>query len=371
MEMIDTGMTRRRMLALTGAGAFSAALGPHLRVPRASAALADAYELIDIGITSPLQEYNLGFNDMNDNGVVVGNMYIDAEKNSPWIFQDGQMTRIRTGQYGARVSCINNNGVMGGRELLGWHNESQPFGRPVLWIDGEKEVLPYPEGLPGPAEEGRVFDLNSDGVAVGNVSIAGGTTFPVVWRNGVPQVLEMPSGESRGVANHINETGTIVGDVSGDDDFTGGAIWGPFGLQMLSFENPPGIDGIQTFGYYGLDNSDRILGGLYLENGSSIASYYDIASATIGFVGTEFNIGEADYVSCSGGANLFGGVTVVDDRSQAIVWNDGERIELKSLIRNTRGLRIAYLGKISPDGVMAGNAIDGDGALHAVQIVPA
>jgi uncharacterized membrane protein len=359
------------LLARAGGGALGLTLGSGMKIERASAALADRYELIDIGITSPSQDINLGFNDMNDSGVVVGNMYIDAEKNSPWIFQDGTMTRIKTGKYGARVSCINNNGVMGGREILGWHNETQAFGRPVLWIDGEKEVMPYPDGLPGPAEEGRVFDLNTDGVAVGNVSISGGTTFPVMWREGVPEVLEMPSGESRGTAQHINESGMIVGDVTGEGDFAGGAIWSQFGLQMLTFQDPQGIQNIQTFGFYGLDNSDRILGGLYLDNGSSIASYYDIASSTVQFVASEFNVGEADYVSCSGGANFFGGVTVVGDRSQAVVWNNGERIELKSLVKNTRGLRIAYLGRISPDGLMAGNAIDGDGALHAVQLIPA
>lgn len=369
--MFQSNLSRRRLIALAGAGALSAMVGGVPRIRMASAALADRYELIDVGITSPLQEYNLGFNDMNDSGVIVGNMYIDAEKNSPWIFRDGKMTRVKTGKYGARVSCLNNNGVMGGRELLGWHNESQPFGRPVLWIDGEKEVLPYPDGLPSPAEEGRVFDLNADGIAVGNVSIAGGSTFPVVWRDGNPELLEMPSGESRGTAQHINESGTIVGDVTGEGDLRGGAIWGMFGLQMLTFQDPPGIPNVQTFGFYGLDNDDRILGGLSLDNGSSIASYYDIATSTVQFVGAAFDTGEIAYVSCSGGANLFGGITVVGERSQAVVWNDGERIELKSLIRNTRGLRIAYLGKISPDGVMAGNAVDGDGALHAVQIVPA
>lgn len=369
--MFSTSISRRRLITITGAGVLGAAIGSGPRIRTASAALADRYELIDIGITSPDLETNLAFNDMNDQGVVVGNMYVSATKNSPWVFQDGKMTRIKTGEFGARVSCINNNGVMGGRELLGWHNETQAFGRPVLWVDGEKQVMPYPEGLPSPAEEGRVFDINSDGVAVGSVSIAGGTTFPVAWRNGVPEILEMPSGESRGTAAHINEGGLIVGDVSGDDDFTGGAIWGPFGLQLLSFETPPGVDGIQTFGFYGLDDSDRILGGLYLDSGRSIASYYDVATATLELFRQGFDSGEDDFMTCSGGANLFGGASVAGGKGNAVIWNNGERIELKSLVRNTRGLRISYLGKINAEGLMGGVAIDGDGALHAVQLVPA
>src|SRR5690606_5904339 len=100
-------------------------------------------------------------------GVVTGNMWISEEKRSPWVFTDGRLRRIKTGRYGGLVAAINDHGLLAGRDLLGWHDAFTPWGQPVLWVDGEKQVLPYPDTLPAKAVEGRVNAINNDGVAVG------------------------------------------------------------------------------------------------------------------------------------------------------------------------------------------------------------
>ncbi|MCC6705383.1 MAG: hypothetical protein IT334_10935 [Thermomicrobiales bacterium] len=338
-----------------------------MKIQRASAALADQYELIDLGVTGPEARANLGLNDMNASGVLVGNMYIDAEKDSPWVFRDGTMSRIKTGEYGARVSCINGAGVMGGRDLRGWHTEEQPWGFPVLWIDGEKEVLPFPDGLPSPGEEGRVFDINDEGVAVGDVSIAGGTTVPVIWRDGRAEILPGYEPGGRGGARFINNNGMVVGDLTVEGR-GGGVVWTEFGIESFTID---GIEGATMFGFLGLDEFDRILGTVNFgdANGTAAHSNGNGGVPTLFAPGVEGETFAGVY--CSLGANLFGGYSSTGDKAQAYVWDNGVPIEVRSLVKNTRGLRLTTLNRFSDDGWMAGNAIDKDGARHPFLLMPA
>lgn len=361
--MCAQGLSRRRFLAITGAATIGAAgLG---RAP-GRAAMAESYELIDIGITSPHRELNLSFNDMNTHGVIVGNMYIDAEKNSPWVFRDGKLTRIKTGRYGARCSCINDHGVMGGRELLGWHTEDQPFGRPVLWIDGEKEVLPYPDGLPGPAEEGIIRDINNAGTAVGTVSIAGGATYPVVWRDGVPELVPTPAGTGVGAAISINNQGTIVGDWTFEGE--GGLfVFDFFGPMEVSFDRSLGYTRVQIAG---IDEAGRLLGRVQIGE-ELIAAYMPDPFADPLLLPQVQEGQTVAHASGSDGGSIFVGGFTVDGKDQAAIWNDGVASALKTVVRNTRGLRLAGAYRITPDGVIGGNAVDRDGAWHAYQLIPA
>ena len=180
------------------AGAALAASGVLSRNP-ASAALAGSYEMIDIGETDPNPASPIwgGVNGMNQAGVVAGNMWVSEEKRSPWTYIDGTLSRIKTGEYGGMLSAINDEGVLCGRELLGWHSADNPWGRPVLWVDGEKQILPYPDALP--AESGRAWSLNNAGVTAGAVQVSGGASYPVVWKIRLAHSTKraMPSGSTQ------------------------------------------------------------------------------------------------------------------------------------------------------------------------------
>jgi hypothetical protein len=263
--MFQNSLSRRRLIALAGAGALGMAVGPELKAQPANAAFADAYELIDLGITAPEDSMGLGAISMNRHGVIAGSMYVDDQKNAPWFSENGTIVRIKTGKYGARVAAINDNGVIAGREILGWHSPDQAFGRPVYWIDGEKFILPYPEGLPGNVEEGMVRALTNNDLIVGSVSITGGNTYPVAWRNGEPELLEVPDGHTRGSASLANDRGLIFGDVTGTEDVGGGGFWRDGRLEIMSVNPPPGINRVVAFVAVAMDPSGRLAGSLQTE----------------------------------------------------------------------------------------------------------
>jgi hypothetical protein len=72
-----------------------------------------------------------------------------------------------------------------------------------------------------------------------------------------------------------------------------------------------------------------------------------------------------------GGGDSFGGSIFADNRFNAYVWNEGNRIELKTLVRNTRGLRLTIVIGMNERGDIGCTAVDGDGARHAVLLTPA
>ncbi len=368
--MFQNTLSRRRLMAISAASAAGVALGATTTIRKAGAQLASQYELIDLGVTDNIGDTTLGFNDMNAAGVIVGNMDIDGTKNSPFVFKDGELTRIKTGEFGARASCINNGGVIGGRDLKGWHTEEQPWGLPALWIDGEKEVLPFPDGLPSPGEEGRVYDLNDNGIAVGDVSIAGGVTVPVMWENGVAQILDGYVEGGRGTAFGINNLGIILGDlIQGDSsgELSGGVTW-TFGfVEYITLST----EGAAGFGFTSIDEQGRILGYLDYGDGMAYAAYHTGNGSVPTVLGPSVENEVQSGLYCSLGDSLFGGVVWDGSRNQAYVWDNGFPIEVRSLVKNTRGLRLANVIRFSDDGWIGGNAVDGDGATHPYLLIPA
>lgn len=365
-------ISRRRLVAMAGAGALGAAIGTGLKLQPAAAALADQYEMIDLGMTSDVPEIPLSVLDMNAHGVAVGSIRIDDEKNAPWYAENGELVRMKSGKFGARLSCINDSGVIGGRELLGWHTPVQPFGRPTLWIDGEKQTMPYPDGLPSPAEEGIVLDINNSGIAIGTVSIAGGMTFPVRWQDGRAELLELPEGAIGGRVYSIADDGTILGGIDINGTWSS-AFWTMFGVEPMELQVPNGYENAQTtFEWNWLDEAGRTLGWFrsrdeqvafgpaYLPgNGSQVVIISEIEDA------------ESSRLERSDGGSVFAGTAVIGGKDHAAVWSNGVGSLLKDRVANTRGLRMTQVHRILPDGRMAVRAVNKDGALHATLLNPA
>jgi probable HAF family extracellular repeat protein len=119
------------------------------------------------------------------------------------------------------VTSLTDLGTAGGVSSNAWAgNESgQVVGNrfiegggvePVLWTDGVPEILP---GLSGSIGESR--DLNALGQVAGYVSISGGGSRPVIWTNSVPRELSLLPGATSGVAVALNDEGDASGQVTG------------------------------------------------------------------------------------------------------------------------------------------------------------
>ncbi len=365
--MFTSTLTRRQTLKLAGVAALGAA--GVLRHTPASASTAGRYELIDIAQTDPdaMNPAWVGCNAMNRDGVVAGNMWVSAEKRSPWVYADGRLRRIKTGEFGGLVAAINDQGVLAGRDLLGWHDAMTPWGQPVLWVEGEKQVLPYPDTLPAKATEGRVNAINNDGVAVGAVQVEGGAPYPVVWRDGTATVLPSLFERGAGTANSINDAGVIVGTVTDDRGNTLGGMWRNDEVAPLwsipGAEDQIRVNAIDTGG---------IIAGAGWSGGRWDAMVWREGSSQLPDVLPDVLETQAEAVAlASNGEGLFGGSAMDALRDQtAVIWRDGTGLDLNTLVENLGEVRLLVVRAIAADGRIAASARYPDGTIHAVLLQP-
>jgi hypothetical protein len=363
--MYQSSMSRRRLITLAGASALGLSLGNQVRIQTAHAALADSYELIDLGVTGVAPRPELGLFFMNDQGVAVGTTFVDIEKDSPWYWRDGELTRIKTGKFGARITSVNRDGLMGGREIIRWESETVAIGRPVLWIDGEKEVLPYPDGVPGTISGGAIVGISDAGTAFGYVMTEDSLYYPVSWTDGNASLLETIYPEGQGWVNVVNSFGGAFGQSVGSTESIG-TLWDAGSLLPVQYET---IEGMTDWTIIGLDDAGRLLGHVSM-NGVQSAAWSDMAFAQPQLLPAVNGQQEASLVGCSDGAGLLGGSITVGGKEHGVIWNDGEGIELKSLVKSTKGLRLLAAESITSSGVIAGDAVDGDGNRHPVILMP-
>lgn len=359
--------TRRQALKFTGAAGLAMTLATRIRPARA--ALAGSYKLIDLAETDPNASSPIwvGINDMNASGVIAGNIWVSDEKRSPWTATDGKISRVKTGEYGGMLTAINDDGVLAGRELLGWHSPEMPWGRPVLWVEGEKEILPYPDTLPSAGESGRAYDVNNSGVAAGAVQIAGGGSYPVIWRDGEPVVLTSIFELGQGTALFINDDGVAFGTVDDGAGGAMGAVWDGDAVSPLF--GVSGVDGpVQPQGL-GID-------GMPLGMGWSGASWdamawpglFDEPQVLPQLVAGQL---QATAIGSDADGRMCGAVVVAEGDQRGVVWDGGEAIDVATLVENLDGAQLLVIRAFGPDGVLAANARYPDNTIHAVLLQPA
>lgn len=141
------------------------------------------------------------------------------------------------------VSDINNSGLIVGG-VIDLNNGGSLA---VQWSNGTVTTLSSPQDFTW----SYASAVNDDGVIVGSGGAGAENNEPVVWVNGVPEVLETVG--FGGSAYDINKAGDIVGSVN-TNQFTAPALWRNGELIILPglFEN----GGVAT----GIDDLDRIAG---------------------------------------------------------------------------------------------------------------
>jgi hypothetical protein len=103
--------------------------------------------------------------DINGSGVAIGNSVPDGGGNTPWLFRDGEFTRLTVpdgGTGSATATAIGEQGVVVGRREVTNANNTLP----VRWAAGETEATDLRLNVGG---WGRALDVDADGTVVGTV----------------------------------------------------------------------------------------------------------------------------------------------------------------------------------------------------------
>ncbi|MDQ2682049.1 MAG: hypothetical protein M3Y37_00840, partial [Chloroflexota bacterium] len=151
---------------------------------------------------------------INNDGTVVGFTGMLPEKSSPYIYEDGDIRRVPSGEFGATLTDINDEGISTGRTVTGRTDTGAPLGFPTTWEGNESEALPMPLNLAGrEAVEGIARAINNQGVIAGDVSFdtASFERVAVVWTDREPQILPNAFGVDGCTAWDISEQGGVAG----------------------------------------------------------------------------------------------------------------------------------------------------------------
>ncbi len=151
---------------------------------------------------------------LNSQGVAIGYSSNLPSKWSPFIAIDGEVERIKSGELGASIVDINDDGVIVGRTLTSRDDTLGALGTPTMWVDGVAQELPMPASAEGvPAYTGVARAINNDGVIVGEAWIEDEfqTQFAVIWTDGVPSTLPNAFAYEACVAYDISNNGHIAG----------------------------------------------------------------------------------------------------------------------------------------------------------------
>lgn len=117
--------------------------------------------------------------------------------------------------------------INAGGEIVGYVSQPDSEVRlPALWREGDLELLHTPDE-PG----GVATGINDTGVVAGYLQMPEGDPRPVVWREGVPTVLDTPVGV--GYAYAVNKHGQVVGEVEVVDGTWQPALWDEGRLTIL------------------------------------------------------------------------------------------------------------------------------------------
>lgn len=122
---------------------------------------------------------------------------------------------------------------------------------PVQWINDQPQLLSL-------TQSGEARSINDAGVIAGHLEDASGARQPVIWRDGVAEILDAPVAETAryygGVANDLNEAGHVVGWTI-VDGLTRATVWRNGTPSLL-----PGLaDDLPTFATT-IDNEGNIYG---------------------------------------------------------------------------------------------------------------
>lgn len=374
----------RRSLLKGASGVTAAMLLTAHPAARLIHAQGDAeYDLVDLGWLEI--EVRTGFPtgfgeiaDINEAGAMAGRIGVNEGRFSPVRWSpDGARRRLMSGQFGAEAKAINAGGIIVGvstRES-GDPGRPHPATRPAYWSEMEPVYLPDLSGVnnAGTAHGDGAFDINDDGVIVGQIStpLIGETGTPVRWIGGTAERLPALNGNSSLHGEFINNAGTIAGW------FESGAAGVRRPRPAIIRENEASPLALPE----GVAETDAVVPVGLAENDAVAVRVYDAERDY--FFGYLVDGEEITLIGEPGGAvnhqprglndlgEVVGGLwNPGADYASAMLWRDGEAIDLNTRVAAT-ALRLYRAQAINNAGVIAGlAAIPATDERHLVLLVP-
>jgi hypothetical protein len=301
----------------------------------------------------PLADFGRGSSpsDVNASGVIVGTVNVDRPTGGPnvpvvWQTPTSEPVELPSVEGGYAVA-INSAGVIVGTEF-------QPagiYGVPIVWTNGQRVVLP------DLGEGGIATDINDAGVIVGNV-ISKGNYRAARWVNGELELLpfpeaDLPEGTTWSVAGSINSSGVITG-----------SAFVPFGSASVAVrwdsEGAAAIEsgGLETKGI-AIDNLGGVVVNGYFDGGASRAPAVVRADGSVVVL-------PGDVTQCCGSsattmsrnglvAGYFYNSAEGGLQIKAVAWPNGVFTPLAM----PAGQRYAFPSGVGSNGLVFGSATDG------------
>lgn len=231
------------------------------------------------------------------------------------IYDIGIVGASDSGSQGFRVS---DNGIATGRSL---GNPTRTFS----WTEAGGRV-----DLPNLASPARTFSagngVNSAGTVVGTGATTsfGSNPLPLIWKNGAVAQLPLPSGQTSGRANDVNNSEVAVGSVNGGSLEVAAIYSGSTGTVITTLA--AGGSFMRTA--YGINNSGLIAGqGIDPNNAArNVGLVYDSVADTMTDIGSlpgmngalAFDVSNAGHVVGSAMLNQGSGTPFIWDKSSGM-----------------------------------------------------
>lgn len=282
---------------------------------------------------------------MNDHGLIVGQS--DQDTPSPYlrsvVWADGVIQRITgLGISGSEAADVNNEGVVVGTtdDLV----MTETSARPYRWQNGVLTLLPTSELISfayGVSDAGHIAGADGDAATVrfngGLVSYG----FP---------------GATQSWARAVNSAGHVAGTSSPADAMPRPMVWD--GNTVLDI-----FPGVQNYGEaYDINENDVVVG--YVNNHAfQWADGEAVLLPDLGGPATAAAVNNDGWIV--GQAYIIGTWT-----TRAVLWRDGECIDLNTLIPVDSGWHLATANDINERGQIVGSG-NIDGQLRAFVLDPA
>lgn len=336
---------------------------------------APQYSLINL---SPLSGYPESYAAaINTQGQIVGLSYAynyDSVKSLAAMWNNGTASLLPNGQgrYSS-ASSINDNGLiigisytrsgfyelpLGGLESI---PSSQPYdGYATLWQNGVAITLPALSG-----QYAYANGINNTGQIVGWSLDSQNQTVATLWNNNTPTALASLPGY-RSEANAINNQGNIVGTLY--QGYSGNAVFWDSNNELHLLGTIGGLGGEA----FAINDNNLIAGWSQSSDGRQHATLWDN--------GATIDLGRLDgYASYAYGINNLGQVVGsfidIDDTTgyleeYALLWENGNAINLNSLIGDSMGVTLISANGINDQGWIIAQGEDSHGYLGYYLLAP-
>lgn len=180
-------------------------------------------------------------NGVNNTGKVAGESQVKNGQARAFLYDGAKMVDL-TGKASSAYGINNTDRVVGD---IG--------SRAFTWKANSWNYLP---GLTGATGSGHANAVNDNDLIVGSSPNAAGLNRAIVWQNGVISVLAQPVGFTHSKANAVNNNGVVAGNAYATDWWDGVPVLWINGLpQML-----PLAEGTYGGSAYGIDMAGHVLG---------------------------------------------------------------------------------------------------------------